>query len=87
MPDTESKYQSARRFIQRNLVVILPFLVTVWQATDGLTLKDAVPVVVGLVLRQFFTSPTFEVQERIDAAHNRGFDVGRVVGLPRRNKP
>lgn len=65
-------------FLKRNAVVILPAIVSIVQAVDGLTFKDALPVVVGILLRQVFTSPTFEVQEKVIDAHEDGFAAGRV---------
>lgn len=91
---SETTYQKLRNAVEvlvyqakRNAVVILPLLVTVWQATDGLTLKDAIPVVVGIVLRQFFTSPTVDLKaERtaglfaLDEVATDQFHAGVVLG-------
>lgn len=62
---------------RRNAVVILPFVLSCISATDGLAPKDALPVVVGLILRQFFTSPTHEVQERETLAWGEGVAFGK----------
>ena len=84
MPETPALSQRALDLVRRELVVIAPlilaFLATVPGGTSVTDYKAWGPLLIGFFLRQFVTSPTFEVQERVDAAHDRGFRVGRVIG-------
>ena len=57
--------QDIARQFKRNAVVVLPVL---WAVADAFaqepSWEQAVPIVIGVVLRQFFTSPTGERDER-----------------------
>lgn len=65
--------------LQRNAVVLIPLAISIVEATKGLTWRAALPVVGGIVLRQFFTSPTAEVKEREDLAHGEGVEYGKFI--------
>jgi hypothetical protein len=57
--------QDIARQFKRNAVVVLPVL---WAVADAFaqepSWEQAVPIVIGVVLRQFFTSPTGERDDR-----------------------
>lgn len=84
MPEPKPFTQRAIDAIRRELVVLAPIalaIYSVWPQDVPITsYKVWAPVVIGALLRQFVTSPTFEVGERVDAAHARGYRVGRVIG-------
>lgn len=84
MPEPTSFTQRAFDALRRELVVIAPlvlaFLAIVPGGTSVTDYKVWGPLLIGFLLRQFVTSPTFEVGERVDAAHDRGYRVGRVIG-------
>lgn len=73
-----SATETAVAWLKRNAVVLLPLIVSILQAIDGLSWKDAIPVVVGIILRQFFTSPTHEVEDREAAAYREGLFMAEV---------
>lgn len=80
MPDTFHSWVSDDLvpWLRRNAVVLGPLALTVYEATDGLSVKDAIPVVIGIVLRQFFTSPTHEVEDREAVAYREGLFMADV---------
>lgn len=76
-------WKDALNKVRRNAVVIFPALVAA--ADAALTQpkwQDAVYVAVGVLLRQFFTSPTFEVQERSEGAWVDGWIEGTKPPQP-----
>lgn len=75
----ENLVRTAYRKIHRNVVVILPLAVSALYAANGLSWKDALPAAAGVILRQFFTSPTVEVEAKQHAAYQTGVGVGRTA--------
>jgi hypothetical protein len=70
--------------LRREAVVLLPLVYSVIAAvpshTSLIDWKVWGPVVIGIVLRQVFTSPTHEVEQKVDEAHAEGFDTGKNFG-------
>lgn len=69
--------------VSRNYVVVAPLVLAFLSSVPGDTAvtdyKVWGPVLLGVIARQFFTSPTKEK----DAAVLRAFKVGRSIGLSR----
>jgi hypothetical protein len=83
MPESTPVTQRVIDRLRREAVVIAPFvyavIVAVPEHTALLDWKVWGPVAIGVVLRQFFTSPTHEVEAREEVAYRQGLMLAPVI--------
>lgn len=83
MPATDSFVQKVIDRLRREAVVLLPIVYAVIAAVPEHTAvtdwKVWGPVAIGVVLRQVFTSPTHEVEEKETTAFKAGVHLGKNI--------